>query len=297
MTANVSGFPVPGPTNKVDVVFLIDNTGSYTDDWPNIQSQMPGIVTKLSTQFADIRYGLALFRDFPYGGAGSTGDIVYQVLLPLTNNSATFLSAINTMQAPGGGADLPEAQYEAVYQALFGLGRDLNNNTVKGDIPGEIAPSSLGWVATRQRVLYLMTDADFHDSDTEVYPAGTALESIGRNATRAAVASLGNNLTLFTLVSEHPGTYITQGEDGSQPNLPQSGLHLHASELTDPGHGGLLAVGPNSSDLTDAIDVSIRAIANRPILPGASTAGLLVASLALLGLGVMMMRRRLAKSS
>ncbi|MCP3909319.1 MAG: VWA domain-containing protein, partial [Actinomycetia bacterium] len=100
MTADVDAVPIPPTTGPVDVVFLIDNTGSYANDWPNIQAQMPDIVTKLSTNFADIRYGLALFRDFPFTPFGGASDFAYQEELPLTTNSAAFSNAIANLQSP-----------------------------------------------------------------------------------------------------------------------------------------------------------------------------------------------------
>ncbi len=220
MTADVDAVPIPPTTGPVDVVFLIDNTGSYANDWPNIQAQMPGIVAKLQSNFIDIRYGLALFRDFPFWPFGGGSDFAYQEVLPLTTSSSAFLTAIATLQSPGGGADLPESQYEAVHQLLFGLGRDLHGDAIPGNQPGEIAPSNIGWVPARHRVIYLLTDASFHDSDTENYPTGTTtppipiLEAEGRNAVRSQVATLMNTgvgMTLFTLVAEHAGSFVTQG--------------------------------------------------------------------------------------
>ncbi len=272
MMADIDAFPIDSATGPVDVVFLIDNSGSYLDDWPNIQAQMPAIVTKLTTSFPDIRFGLALFRDFPFFPFGSAGDFAYQEELPLTSNTATFLSEIATMQAPAGGSDLPESQYEAVHQLLFGLGRDLFNDGVNGNQTGEIAPSNIGWGPLRHRILYLLTDASFHDADTEDYPTGTpdmptpVLEAEGRNAVRGQIAGLiggGVGMTLFTLVAENPGAYVTQGEDGTVPNVPMSELIEQASELTDLTGGGVLFVGRDSADLADAIDVTLDVLNGR----------------------------------
>ena len=59
MTADVRAFPipesVPGP---VDIVFLVDNTGSYINDLPIIQAQIPDILSMLTTEFPDLRLGI-----------------------------------------------------------------------------------------------------------------------------------------------------------------------------------------------------------------------------------------------
>ncbi len=168
------------------------------------------------------------------------------------------------------------AQYEAVHQLLTGAGRDLYGDGVNGNEPGEIAPSAIGWDPARHRVIYLMTDASFHDSDTEAYPTGTTtppvpvLEAEGRSSVRAQIASLmssGVGMTVFTLVAEHPGVYLSSGQDGSLPDIPVSEMVEQASELTDMTGGGVLYVGPDNSGLGDAMEVSIEVLNRKTLLP------------------------------
>ena len=277
MNADIDAIPVPQTSAPLDAVFLIDNTGSYNDDWPNIKAQMPAIVAKLQASSPNIRFGLALFRDFPFSPFGSPGDFSYQLVLPLTANASpattpgTFLHAIDNLITPGGGNDGPESQYEALHQLLFGLGRDLHGDTVAGNEPGETSPSSMNWLPARHRAIYLMTDADFHDSDTENYPTGTGtipiptLEAEGRNAVRSQVATFGTTLTLFVMVADNPGAFITQGEDGSIPNLPQTTLDTQASELTDLTGGGVFSVGTDSAAFEEAMDATINVLVNKDL--------------------------------
>lgn len=288
MTANIAAVPqAPQAAAAVDVAFLIDNTGTYVDDWPNIQAQMLAVVQKLQNNFADIRFGLATFRDYPDEPFGTPGDVVYQQLVPFSaNNSAAFLNAVAAMEPPGGGGDLPEAQYEALYQLLTGAGRDLDGDGVSGNDPGETAPSSMGW--QRKRVVYLMTDGPFQDADTGDYPTGTShvpaptLEYAGRGSVRSVLADWAGDLTIFVLVSEQPGAYITQGAGGAVPNMPQTELQQQAHELTDATAGSVLSVGTDSSDLGDAIDISVDVLKNNLVVAVPMLGPLGGASLALL---------------
>jgi len=256
MTANVQAFPlptfVPGP---VDIVFLIDNTGSYIDDLPNIKAQMPGIVARLTGTFSDMRLGLATFRDFPFAPFGQAGDFAYNPVLPLQADSNVFLNAVNALVADGG-ADLPEAQYEALFQVLTGAGRDLTNDGDMND-PGEIAPSNIGWATARSRVIYLLTDASFHNSDTEAYP-GTPLKAAGRNNVLSLL--MPNKPVIFTMAAENPGAFVTQGESGESPPQSLSDLVLQAQELASETLGGVFFVGADSSALAEAIDVTVEAL-------------------------------------
>jgi hypothetical protein len=259
MTADVNAFALPPPTvGNVDALFLIDNSGSYGDDMPQIQAQAAAVTAKIQAAFPTARFGLATFRDFPFSPFGQSGDTAFQVVLPFTSNVGNFLTALAGIPSPDGGVDGPEAQYEAVFQALTGLGRDLDGDNIAGNSPGEIAPSSLGWVAGRHRLLYLLTDADFHDSDTESYP-GTVKKAAGRNTVRSLISTTypPSQLTVFTLIANEPGTFITQGEDGSLPPVDTTTLIKQADELGVLTGGGVRFVGPDSSGLDEAVDTSL----------------------------------------
>ena len=259
MTADVDAFALPPPAvGNVDALFLIDNSGSYSDDMVSIRNQAAGVAAKIQAAFPTARFGVATFRDFPFSSFGQAGDTAFQVVLPFTSNVTNFVNAIMGIPPPDGGADGPEAQYEAVFQALTGLGRDLDGDNIAGNSPGEIAPSNLGWVPGHHRLLYLLTDADFHNSDTENYP-GTLKKAAGRNTVRSLISTTypPSQLTLFTLIGNEPGSFVTQGEDGSLPPVNPSTLVKQADELGVLTGGGVLFVGPDSAGLDKAVDTSL----------------------------------------
>ena len=136
---------------------------------------------------------------------------------------------------------------------LTGQGRDLNGDGDTDD-QGEIDSSDIGWMTGRTRVVYLLTDASFHDSDTESYP-GTVIEAAGRNAVRALLQP--NDPIIFTMVAEDPGIFASQGQNGESPPIPVTELARQAGELASDTLGGVLQAGSNSVELATAVDVTI----------------------------------------
>ena len=183
------------------------------------------------------------------------GDFAYDPVLPLQNDGAALEAAVDALVASGG-SDEPEAQYEALFQILDGSGRDLTGDGDTDD-PGEVGASDIGWMAGRSRVLYLLTDAPFHDSDTEAYP-GTTLAAAGRGDVLPLLQP--NDPVIFTMVSDNPSVIVTQGETGGSPPLPLSALAKQAQELASETRGGVFSVGAGSSDLGAAIDVTVEAL-------------------------------------
>ena len=100
MTANTCG--------PIDFVFLQDLSGSYTDDLPILQAQVPNLIAATDGAGADIDFAVASFIDKPTGSFGSAGDYVYQTHVSVTTDNASVISSISGM-ATRSGADAPEA--------------------------------------------------------------------------------------------------------------------------------------------------------------------------------------------
>lgn len=122
---------------KLDIMFLLDMTGSYADDLPNFQARIPAIIAELQADHDDIQFGLSSFQDYPtlpFGWAGGDfveqdgsvtpvpADYVYQLHQQLTADSGAFAGAVAAMVPPhvGHGQDGPEAQLDALYQLAAG---------------------------------------------------------------------------------------------------------------------------------------------------------------------------------
>lgn len=284
-----------GAATPIDLVFLIDLTGSFTDDLPILQAQIAPLLTSISSTFTNIRYGVASFRDFPFGTFGDPGDVVYRVEQGMTSSSASIQSAINGLSASGG-FDLPEAQYEALHQVITSAGRDVDGNGSFGD-PGDIAPMPIGLTAGRLPVIILLTDADFHDSDTEPdYPcAGCA--AAGRTAVLAELAA--QRARVFVMVSQDPPDLSSQQRGG--PSRAAQPLDTAAQELADATGGGVLRVGTSSQLFTSAVITALRQVQDTQRstvdIPTLSPLALF-ALLALLGaVGTLILRRRSMRST
>src|SRR3954447_21329279 len=106
---------VPDVPRAIDVVLVVDLTGSYSDDLPRIKALAPGIWDSVRATAPNSRMGLATHVDFPFPPWGVTGEYGYRLDQQLTDDRATWLAAVNGMSSRFG-SDEPESQYEALYQ-------------------------------------------------------------------------------------------------------------------------------------------------------------------------------------
>ena len=265
MTVDLTVRPLPiDETRELDVLFIFDTSGSYWDDLPNMLAQMPSVMSMIGSNFPNPRYGVASFTDFPIAPSGSNGDVAWAVSQDFTSNPGLVTAALGALTA-GGGSDLPESQYEALYQAMMGTGLDLNNDNDFNDL-GEIAPQPLSWDSNRAPIIFLMTDADFHDADLEDYPSGTG-EAAGRNALLAQLANptvMSEAPRIFTLNAAWSGPDITSGMFGSEGHDAPGGadrLAQQASELAAISKGAFIYAGDDTIHFTQAIREALDLVA------------------------------------
>lgn len=141
---------------SVDVCLLEDETGSFGDDIGNLKTAAGGIHDTVVAGSPNAQFAVAGFRDYAVSPHGSGGDWVYRLLSSMNAAKANWLAGVGALSA-GGGADGPEAQYDAIVAAA-------------GPGPTDYAPDSVGpqadcgWRddATVTRVLVVATDAPFH---------------------------------------------------------------------------------------------------------------------------------------
>jgi len=180
---------------KLDLFLLIDLSGSYGEDITNIREADDGIFDSVRLSVADSRFGVGSFVDYPFSpwGRADTGDYGYQRDQDLTTDKATWTGAIDGLVVRFGD-DFPESQYEGLYQAATGAGRDVPSaGPSLGDIAAGLAPS---WRAEAAKVIALTTDASFHtpgDSSCTTPPLPCPFDYPGpsRDQTVAALNGLG----------------------------------------------------------------------------------------------------------
>ena len=107
---------------RADVVFLIDHTGSMSEEIGHIQAELRDVIAPgIQAAIPDAQIGVAMFADFPVFDCGVASDHPYDLVLPVTGDLALVQSAVNGISVANGG-DQPEAQVEALYQTVTGEG-------------------------------------------------------------------------------------------------------------------------------------------------------------------------------
>ena len=164
--------------DKVDILFMVDVSGSYGDDIAQFKSKAVDIVNAFQTAGRDVQIGLSTFSDFPFSpyGGYTNGDYAYQLDQPLTNEFSEVISAINSISLHWG-ADGPESQLEALYQAATGRGRTIPDKSY-----ADIAPSSVGWRSGSLPIIFLATDYSFHKENS--YPGANWAETLSELTSR-----------------------------------------------------------------------------------------------------------------
>jgi hypothetical protein len=153
---------------KLDVCVVIDLSGSYGDDLPNIKAVAPQVWDDIvAGGVSDLQMALTSFVDFPFPGWGSaaSGDYAYRLDQQLTPTKATWVAAINAMSVKFGG-DGPESQYEAFYQLATGAGNGVQ-------APGTIEPDQqCDFRDDATKVAIMTRDAPFHNAGDGGGPFG-----------------------------------------------------------------------------------------------------------------------------
>jgi hypothetical protein len=157
---------LPEAPARLDFLLVVDLTASFADDLVNLKTA--DLFDDIRALVPDSRFAVASFVDFPFGPWGQTGsaEYAYRLDLDFTTNRATWLNALGGLSTRDGG-DLPESQYEALFQAVTGLGREITPFFEDGDFddPGEIAPDqNASFRAGATKVIGLLTDTSFHNA-------------------------------------------------------------------------------------------------------------------------------------
>jgi Mg-chelatase subunit ChlD len=104
----------PAPRPRLDLVFLVDATGSMGDEIAKLKSSMRAIAQQIAQLPGqpDTCFGLVAYRD--------RGDAFLTRTHDFTDDLGAFQSVLARVQA-GGGGDTPEALNEALHEVVHGL--------------------------------------------------------------------------------------------------------------------------------------------------------------------------------
>lgn len=178
--------PAPGGAAEgvpVDVLFLLDVTGSMGDEIDQLKTTIGDVADQLRDlpQHPDIRFGMTLFRD--------EGDAFVTSTFDLTGDIDAFQAALAQVEA-GGGGDTPEAVDEAFAAAL--------------DEPSWRDPASTA------QLVFLVGDAAPHVERAVQQPYPESIEAAqSRGITVHAIAASSTDDA-----AEHAFRAIAQGTGG-----------------------------------------------------------------------------------
>ena len=148
--------------NFLDLIFVIDTTGSMRDDINEVQRRAIDIINQVAASGSDWRIALVTYRDHPRDPYGDPGDYVSRLEVGFSSNQADIINAINGIQV-GGGGDGPEAMYArrpmtrmcttlAVMLTQVERGKQLLDWLKKDASPHEPSSSSL-WTKPSMRLM------------------------------------------------------------------------------------------------------------------------------------------------
>jgi hypothetical protein len=199
--------PLCGP---MDVVFLIDDTGSMGPAIQNVKAEAAGLIADISAvSGGDFQLGLVTFKDQV---------VILQDLA--AGNAAAVEQGILTLIASAGGGE-PEASDEALNTVINGLDQtDRLPGQQIGNFDGVWRPNSL-------KIIILITDAlpgGFDDRYTsgldDINAHNRALEAAATNILISAVyvPSMGSNSIIETIMQDYAtttgGAYIKTISNG-----------------------------------------------------------------------------------
>lgn len=132
--------PKTTPSQKVDIYFLADTTGSMGAVLDEVKASLGAILSELDGLGLDFAFGAGNYKDFP-----TVGDPAFQHQLSPSANVVAVQAAIDDWTASGG-IDLPEGQ-------LFAL-----------DQIAEDRDGTIGWRFNSKRIIVWLGDAPGHET-------------------------------------------------------------------------------------------------------------------------------------
>jgi Mg-chelatase subunit ChlD len=91
-----------------DLVFVLDTTASMRDDIAEIRTSLANLLSEEMRRFRSMRVGMVLYKDY--------GDSYITKTVPFTSDLSKFQQSLLAITV-GGGRDIPEAVYEALFEA------------------------------------------------------------------------------------------------------------------------------------------------------------------------------------
>ncbi len=220
--------PAHADYTQLDLVFLIDATGSMGDEIDKLKASMADVADQIAKLPAkpDVRYGLVAYRD--------RGDAFVVQPHDFTYNLQDFQRNLAALQADGGG-DTPESLNEALHTTLNQLSWR-SDNTVRLIILVSDAPPHLGY---GEPFSYATDMIEMVRRGVKIFPVGASnLAGDGEYIFRQMAQLTGGKFVFLTYKngsdpSSGPGTETNHDVDSySVDMLDKLVVRLVREELT-----------------------------------------------------------------
>jgi hypothetical protein len=196
--ADLAWRPAGGPAraDKADIVFAFDTTGSLDGEITNLKMALSvSIIPSIRATLPDAAFGLVDFRDFGEPGGEWVVKYRHRVQTAFTAAGLNALQVAVNQLAGGGGGDVPEAGWEAMYSiaggppitvaeytSTFNLAITPPLTPTAGETQGSVAGAHLRPGAVP--IVIAITDADWHDAPGSggLHPYGAELSGVPSRA-------------------------------------------------------------------------------------------------------------------
>lgn len=204
VTAELS---IPATLQIVDVMFLIDATGSMRDEIENVRRGLRDVVVPgVRAAIPDAAFGLAFFGEFPVEPHARPGSGVrpYELRAPITTDVERLTAAFEGIPS-WGNLDDPEADVEGLFQVATGAGLSPYIEPSFGCPSGGTGGACFRSDAFR--VVLLVTDAPMHNGPPGVAPIAnyTFTDPSPHQYAETVAALRGIGVTVIGLGASDPG--------------------------------------------------------------------------------------------
>jgi hypothetical protein len=200
-------------TRPLDLVILIDTTGSMGDDIDAVKARSSEIVNSILGDFPNARIAVIDYRDFPEWTAWEE-DYPYRDVQRFSSNATEINNSINTLEL-GYGGDWPESLWCALMHAMVNDGC-----AGKGAATTIADADGVGWRSDARKAIIYLTDAPAHDpepyTDFTIASVQSAAASGGFEVTSSAattrkLAAVDSGISLFPVIIGGDSEAVEQG--------------------------------------------------------------------------------------
>ncbi len=250
-------FDVPASLAVIDLMFLIDSTGSMRDEIDAVRRGLrERVVPGVRAAIPDAAFGVALFGEFPVAPYGGSSVQPYELRSPITTEVTRVEAALDETPT-WGNRDDPEATIEGLYQVATGGGYGTP------ETPGFIQPSSgcprggFGGACFRDDALpivMLITDAPMHNGPPGVPPiAPYAISPPPHTYAETVAAVTRADILIVSLGASDPG--------GTRPAAHLRQLARDTNSLDASGEPLFFDIGGRGDGIGDEIVGAVQFIA------------------------------------